>query len=236
MSAPILALMTVGLCLGGVAGAFVAKQGRAHPPTYSPIESNVPAPKGLIVPRAVGSVTINAEITDSAWTSGPIARTGAFGSKPYSDARLVWKDDALYMVLYAADEDLRATDAHHDEPMWLADSYRVAFKRDGHESVIEISPSGELTDMRRDNGGVFDTSWESGAKIAIDRDGTLNDSKDNDEEWVVEMALPLSSIGLTGKVGEHIECSITRCDLSRGSSKRECATWGHEGNEIVLGE
>ena len=225
------ALVIVGLMLGGVAGAR-GVHGRGD--SKSAETSGSVAATTLVVPRAETPIVVDGELTEPAWTTGAVARTGAFSQRPYSDARLAWRSGVLYLGLYAADEDLRATDAHHDEPLWLADSYSVTFRNGDRQYVIEVSPAGVMTDMQRTRGGVFDTSWESGATVALDRDGTVNEPSDNDEEWVAEMAVPLKSLGLEGKVGERIGLTIQRCDLSRGSTKRACATWGERGEVIEL--
>jgi hypothetical protein len=52
------------------------------------------------------------------------------------------------------------------------------------------------------------------------RNGTLDDASDQDEEGIVEMAIPLASLGLSGR--------------ARGVRTRTCVTWGSERSEIVL--
>jgi hypothetical protein len=228
------ALVLVGLALGGVAGAAAVEKRSASSQAATPSALGSALRPPMIVPRAQTPIEVDGEFGEAAWTKGAIFRTGAFGERPYSDARMAWRDGTLYLVLYAADEDLRATDAKHDEPLWLADSFSVAFRNGDSEYVIDVSPAGVLTDVSRAH-GVSDKSWESGAKIALDRDGTLNISTDNDEEWVVEMAVPLKSLGLAGTPGERLGITIERCDLSRGSTKRACAVWGDKKTAIELG-
>jgi hypothetical protein len=63
----------------------------------------------------------------------------------------------------------------------------------------------------------------------------VNDSRDDDEEWVIEMAVPFESIGLRGERGESIGFSARRCDTPKEEA-RTCAAWG-EGSargRIVL--
>jgi hypothetical protein len=223
-------LVLAGLGLGVFAGARVRE-----PAQQVPAQSHEEQRRHeLLVPRAATPIAIDGEMDEEAWTRGETARTGGYSVRPYSDARMTWRDGTLYMVLYAADEDLRTTKAHHDEPLWLADSTRVMFTHDGVEDVIEVSPAGVVTDMRKTKGQPFDPHWESGAKVALDLDGTVDDSNDADEEWVVEMAVPLASLGLTGKPGERVGITIQRCDLSKGSPKRTCASWGGDDTDLVL--
>ena len=59
-------------------------------------------------------------------------------------------------------------------------------------------------------------------------DGTPNKSSDNDEEWLIEMAIPLGALGLKGEKGERIGVSVRRCDTLH-SGARVCGSWGYGG-------
>jgi len=74
----------------------------------------------------------------------------------------------------------------------------------------------------------FDFTWNSGAHLSTERDGTLNKPDDNDEEWVIELAIPFDALGLKGEKGERIGFSVHRCDTPH-SGVRSCGSWG-EGN------
>jgi hypothetical protein len=136
----------------------------------------------------------------------------------------------LYIALYAADEDLHATQKDADGPLWLDDAFHVSLRTEGFEHSFDVSPRGTLTDARRTAGGAFDFTWQSGAHVASDVDGTLDDSTDDDEEWVIEMGIPFDAIGARGVPGERIPISLRRCDTPK-RSPRVCATWG-EGPSI----
>jgi len=60
--------------------------------------------------------------------------------------------------------------------------------------------------------------------LSPELDGTINDPRNMDEEWVIEMALPFESLGLKGESGETIGLSVVRCDTPKGSP-RVCAGW-----------
>jgi hypothetical protein len=196
----------------------------------------------LYVPHLPGSITLDGDTDDPGWTRPPgPARTGSFRtaegkeSHPYSDTRILWGDGHLYMALYAADEDIETRTTQADGPLWLDDSYRVTFTRPGVEYVIEISPRGVVTDSIRHDGGAYDYSWSSGVHVSPELDGTVNNPNDNDEEWVIEMAVPFESIGMKGEPGESIGLALRRCDTPKRSA-RICASWGDgdEKGRIVL--
>jgi len=100
------------------------------------------------------------------------------------------------------------------------------------EFAIEVSPKGVVTDAIRRSGGAFDYSWSSGVHLSPELDGTINNSNDRDEEWVIEMAIPFESLGLRGVPGERIGLSMHRCDTPL-DGKRSCGSFG-EGRRTVL--
>jgi len=128
-------------------------------------------------------------------------------------------------MLYAADEDIRTRTHTPDGPLWLDDSFRVVLTHGSTEYAIDVSPEGVITDGMRTDGGAFDYGWSSGARVGHDTDGTINDSRDSDEEWVIELAVPFASVGMAGVPGESIGLSVRRCDTPKRSA-RVCGAWG----------
>lgn len=234
-------LLVAGALLGGVTGVTLVHASCG--PQGAPTKRSTPtAERGpeLIVPRAAGEITIDGELEDPGW-SGPLARAGAFVDRekpahPYSDARFVYRDGQLFVVLYAADEDIRIGDAGHDDPLYMSDAFELVFRTPRGELLIDVSPGGVVTDARRTADGGTDFRWESHARVSVDRDGTVNDRSDQDEEWVVEMAIPLDALGLTGKSGERVGFTVRRCDHVPNAG-RVCGTWGAAPGEgtLVLG-
>ncbi len=153
-------------------------------------------PATFSIPRAPLPIKIDGELDEPAWTGNP-ARTGAFPpGKPYSDARMLSDDTTLYIALYAADEDIETRD----------DAFRIVFDVNGTKHEIEVSPKCVV----------------SGARVACDTDGTIDDPSDMDEEWVVEMALPLAAIGVERHVPFGLK--MERCDTPKHEA-RTCTSW-----------
>ncbi len=105
------------------------------------------------------------------------------------------------------------------------DAFQLVFHTANGDRLIDVSAAGVVTDARCDGTGALDFSWSSSAEVAMDKDGTPNDPSDQDEEWVVEMAIPLASLGLSGVPGERVEAAIRRCDDVRGGG-HVCGAWG----------
>jgi hypothetical protein len=186
----------------------------------------------LHVPHAPASIIIDGDTDDPGWLRPPgPARTGAFvlpngaATQPYSDARLVWGDGQLYLALYASDEDIESHVETPDSPLWLEDDFRVEFRNGDMAYSIEVSPKGVVTDGRRKGNGEWDYTWNAGAHVSKEMDGSLNEPKDRDEEWMIEMAIPFESLGMKGEPGESIWFSARRCDVPK-ESPRICTGWG----------
>jgi len=231
--------LPIALVAGGLSRRVGHRSASAHGP-----EPRRPADDRLVlyVPHLRGSILLDGDTDDPGWTAPPgPARTGPFvrangaPSRPYSDARLVWGDGHLYVVLYAADADIRAHAREADGPVWLDDSFRLTFARLDVAYAIDVSAVGVVADAVRKPGGGFDYAWTSGAHVSHEQDGTTNDATDIDEEWLVEMAIPLESVGLRGERGERIGFAVRRCDVREGAVP-VCAGWGEAPlpGEVIL--
>ena len=197
-----------------------------------------PTPLVVRVPHATAPIVIDGEPDEVAWRDA--ARTGPFVGvdgapvHPHSEARISWDDRTIFLVLYAADEDIRATHANPDGPTWLDDAFHIQLDKDGTAYSLDVSASGVLTDGRRLPGETaFDYAWQSGATIAHDIDGTLNDPSDDDEEWIIEMAIPLASLGVRAERGERLRFSAHRCDTPK-KGVRVCGSFGERGRATIL--
>ncbi|WP_146647932.1 carbohydrate-binding family 9-like protein [Labilithrix luteola] len=183
----------------------------------------------LHVPQAGSAIAIDGELEEAAWDGA--ARTGGFlrsdgsNARPYSDARLVWKDDTLYIALYAADEDIR-TSASAPGP--LDDAFSLFVEGTSGEHAIDVSADGRVFARRLSSGA----PWEHLARVAHDMDGTANDASDDDEEWIVELAIPLRELGLKGERGERLSFGARRCDTPK-HGHRACGAW-NAGEPAVL--
>jgi len=186
----------------------------------------------LRVPHMPGAITLDGDTDDPGWISSPgPARTGDFQmpdgtpARPFSEVRLVWGDGYLYLALYAADEDIETRTTEADGPIWLDDEFRVVFSREGVDYAIEVSPRGVITDSMRTGGGKWDYTWNSKAHASVEIDGSINEPKNMDEEWAVEMAVPFESLGMKGEPGESIGMTVSRCDTPK-FSPHVCTSWG----------
>ena len=179
------------------------------------------------MPFASEPVHFSGKIEQVAWAE-PAARTGSFHdergalSRPYSDARFTWRDGNLYVFLYAADENIEAPETSGQE---LAhDAFRLTFATAEDTRQLEVSARGAMTaSLTRSDGGTG--PWMTSAQAVTDAEETVDDPTDEDEEWIVELTVPLTSLGLHGAAGEPVALAIERCDSLR-SGMRACGSWG----------
>jgi hypothetical protein len=198
----------------------------------------------LRVPRVTQPIPIDAELDGKkVWESeagrtGVLADSSGKGMVPYTEAKLRWGEGKLYFLLYAGDLDLEGSVTEPDGPVSRDDSFHIELGGgNGRVYTIDVSVLGTLADAEcREQ--KCDPRWQSGATVAVDRDGTLNRIGDNDEEWVVEMAVPLEAIGWKGAAaGTHIPLTIRRCEVGHGGVSRSCGAFGVAvPADIVLGD
>jgi len=237
MVAPSAKALCLGLALLATGGLLCARRvsaSRRAARSAATLSASVSAGDPLLhVPHAPGPITLDGDTDDPGWLRPPgPARTGDFvfadgtPARPYSETRAVWSGEYLYLSLYASDQDIEShTDQPDDAILPDDDVFRVVFRRDDVEYLLEVTPKALITDSIRRGGGAWDVTWNSGAHASMEIDGRMNDPKGNDEEWGIELAVPFEALGMKGEVGENIGMSLSRCDIPK-RGPRTCAAWG----------
>jgi hypothetical protein len=204
-------------------------------------------PSVLHVPFTHVSLIPSGHFDVNVWGGGVNTRAlrdeNGKGAVPVSEARFLWGSGRLYMFFYAADLDLQVKTTKHDGPVWKDDGVVLEFPAaDQRKFVIDASPTGVLADAicpqdADDLGDArCDLRWESGARIGTDYDGTINVLGDFDEEWAVELALPLASIAVRPPFERaQIPFTLHRCEMAY-DGRRSCGSWGraHGPGMLVL--
>jgi hypothetical protein len=204
-----------------------------------------PAPPAILhVPRISSRIRINAETAGKALWDADVGITRNFkdaagrGMVPFTQAKARWTSGTLYLLLYAGDLDLEGREKKRDGAVERDDAFHMEFGRGDDVRTISISVLGTVADalcVSSPTGRKCDPSWQSGVQLAVDRDGSLNKIGDNDEEWVVELSIPLSKLGLEkAGSGTHIPFSIRRCEIGH-DGPHACGSWGVDPpGELVL--
>jgi hypothetical protein len=195
-----------------------------------------PAPPILSVPRAKNPITPSSKFDVDVWSPAVNTHTlldeAGKGAVPVSEARFLWGNGQLYLAFYAGDLDLEMREKKHDGAVWKDDSLTVAFfVEDAKKRVLTISPLGVLADgVCPDDAETLgdprcDLHWESHARSGVDYDGTVNKLGDFDEEWNIQLAIPLSSLAAKAEAGTKLAFTIRRCDIAF-DGQRACGLWG----------
>jgi hypothetical protein len=167
-------------------------------------------PRGYVAYRAVSSISIDGKLDDAAWKS---ARwTDAFvdiegDAKPaphhLTRVRMLWDQANFYIAAELIEPHLWATLTEHDSVIFRDNDFEVFIDPNGdnHEYYeLEINALGTTWDLLlpkpyKDDGKAVN-GWEiAGMKSAVHLDGTLNDPRDTDRGWSVELALPWKALG-----------------------------------------
>jgi len=155
------------------------------------------------VHRAQGPIAVDGMLLETSWDraerAGPFVRSlDGKAAAAATEARLLWDDDALYVAFQCEDADVSTPFSRDDEALYTSNVVEIFLNPGGdlaHYVEIEVAPSNALFDAsftgRRAG---MDLAWSSGARHAVHVDGTLNDSRDVDRGWTVELAIPFASL------------------------------------------
>lgn len=193
-------------------GADRAEGAKAAIPTY-------------VVKRTVDAITIDGVASEQTWRRARRVRrfVGWDGAEvpDLTDCKMVWDDHALYILFVCRDEDIQASHARRDDPLWEEDVVEAFIDADGDgKTYVEliVNPLNTVFDnyllrnplKKTGTKGVGEVhpqamivSWTcEGLTSAVTVDGTVRDpagptGRDVDRCWTVEMRVPFSSFVLT---------------------------------------
>jgi len=173
-----------------------------------PAAAQAPAtmPPPIVLPeysvrRTLGAVKIDGVLDEESWrkavSTGPITSYYTPNSPRVTEAKLLWDDTQLYLAITCLDTDVRGTRTAHDSDVFAEDCVELFIMeqrfKDKYQHFLEyeINALGSTTDAY--NVGEYEgiAGWESkGWKCAVKVDGTINDKRDIDKGWTVEMSIP----------------------------------------------
>ena len=192
-----------------------------------------PPPRGYVCYRANGPITIDGKLDDAAWADAP-------WSEPFRDIegdkrpdprlrtrmKMLWDDTALYIAAELEEPHVWGTIEQHDAVIFHDNDFEVFLDpdADGHlYGELELNARNTtwdllLTKPYKDGGKAVD-SWEiAGLKTGVHVDGTINDPRDIDRGWTVEIAWPwkglkeISSSPVPPKDGHQWRINFSRVE------------------------
>ncbi|MHA4867235.1 carbohydrate-binding family 9-like protein [Duganella sp. PWIR1] len=200
--------------------------------TERPVQAPVP---DYEVRRAKAEIVIDGHLDDSAWRNAAsidlqFPWNQQTGSQQATRARLLWDDAYLYVAYECEDIDITARHTHHDDPTYEDDAVEL-FIDTGSDKPgyigLEMNALGVLYDYFKSTRGL-DKSYDlKGVRIAVQRQGTLNDASDQDKRWVLELAIPLSNFSQPAMVGTVWKANLNRWDGT--APHRRLSMWSDSG-------
>lgn len=202
------------------------------------VHAQAPAsPKTYTCYRTEKSITIDGRLNEQAWKKA--AWTDTFvdiegDKKPLplqeTRAKMLWDDHYLYIAAQIDEEHIWAYQDKKDQIVYLENDFEVFIDPDGDTEnyyELEINAINNTFDLflpkTYRKGGRAQLKWDiKGLKSAVSVNGTLNDAKDKDKRWFVEIAIPFESLGTDNvKPVIPIAGSEWRINFSR-------VNWQHE--------
>jgi Carbohydrate family 9 binding domain-like len=162
-------------------------------------------PRGYVCYRTSNPPRIDGKLDDAAWQAVPWTQDfqdieGPKKPKPRlrTRAKMLWDEQYFYVGAELEEPHVWATLTEHDSVIFNDNDFEVFIdpNSDSHEYCeFEINALNTgwdllLTRPYKDGGRAIN-SWEiPGLKTAVHVDGTLNDPRDRDKGWTVEIAFP----------------------------------------------
>lgn len=134
----------------------------------------------------------------AAWSNDFVDIEGAITPKYKTQVKMLWNEKYLYFFARMEEPNIWATLKQRDTVIFFNNDFEIFIDPDGdtHNYMeFEINALNTVWDLfltkpYRNHGKVLN-SWDiQGIKTAIHIDGTLNDSRDVDKCWSVEIAIP----------------------------------------------
>ena len=179
-------LLRVMALEGGLLALSCSGKGCARPSPPAALWADaICSAKVLEARYARDEPTIDGQLIEPAWRRAPSSKAFVDATErgavvPHTEVRLLWTARALFVAFYAADEDLR-----HDD--WVSVTFRP---RPGAAPWRwQLNATGELRCLTPACVHV------GGVTAAVHLDGTLDDARDDDEEWTGELVFPFAALG-----------------------------------------
>jgi hypothetical protein len=193
-------------CLAG--GCHAAGPG---PGTSGPAES-VREYRAL---RRLGDIVVDGALDDPGWQSA--AWTTTFvdiegNSRPVpplrTRVRMTWDERFFYIGADLEEPHLWATITRRDAVIFQDDDFEVFLDPDGDTRrymELEINALGTVWDLflpkpYREGGKAVNEWTITGLRAAVRLEGTLNNPRDRDRGWSVELALPWETLSDSGRI------------------------------------
>jgi hypothetical protein len=183
---------------------------RAFVPLAALLAAAGEQPKSYLCPKTPAAVHVDGKLDDAAWeraawTSYFVDIEGDAKPRPRFRTRvkMLWDDRYFYIAAEMEEPHVWATLTEHDSVIFHDNDFEVFIDPNGdtleyYEFEINALNTGWDLFLPKPYrfGGKARNEWEiPGLKTAVHVDGTLNDPRDRDRGWSVEIAFPWNVLG-----------------------------------------
>jgi cellulose/xylan binding protein with CBM9 domain len=167
-------------------------------------------PRGYVCYRTTTPIVIDGKLDDAAWRACPwtedfVDIEGEAKPRPRfrTRAKMCWDEQFFYVAAELEEPHVWATLKEHDSIIFQDPDFEVFInpKGDSHDycefemNALNTTWDLLLTKPYKD-GGLALNAWEiPGLKSAVHVDGTLNEPRDQDAAWSLEIAFPWKVLG-----------------------------------------
>ncbi len=187
-------------------------------------------PKSYIVPFTSSEINIDGKATEDAWRKAQWSDEfadieGSAKPAPLYDTRfkMLWDEQNLYIFARLDEPHIWAYYDRHDMIVYHENDFEVFIDPDGDTHSyyeFELNARNTLFDLFMDkpyrNGGKPHIKWNAeGFESAVYCNGTLNNPKDADEWWSVEMKIPFAALSTEDNYIQPREGDAWKINFSR---------------------
>lgn len=182
-------------------------------------------------PITIDGKANEADWANAPWTSSFIDIEGPQKTTPKFKTRtkMLWDDEQLYIYAELEEPHIWGDITQHDAIIYHNNDFEIFIKPFEHQPFyyeIEVNSLNTIMDLMMPKayrlGGDALMHWDTkGLKSAIHTEGTINDPRDKDQYWAVEMAIPFRSLLTYASHAKPKVDSYWRINFSR-------VQWQHE--------
>ena len=205
-----------------------------------PTDVAPPQPKRLVATRVGGgALKLDGKLDEAAWKSaastGPFVKTMDGGrAESRADAKVLWDDKYLWVGFSIEDRDVWSTLDKRDDKLWTQEAVELFLDADGDGKTyveLQTNPRGAIFDSYLPRYRENQNDFDSGMKVAVGVEGTLDKRDDVDKGWTVELQIPLEAArgkekemkNVPPRVGSMWRVNFFRMDLPAGKPQQGTA-------------
>jgi hypothetical protein len=216
------------------------------PVSAAPLPPPAPAKRYVAMKVKDGAIKVDGKLEEPAWKEAK--STGLFvntlkgtPAEQAVEARLLYDSKFLYVAFDVKDTDVWSTFKKRDDKLWQEECVELFIDWSGKGKnyiEIQVSPLGTVFDSflpeyRKHWKAKTDYDFDSGVIAKVKVDGTIDNRKDADKGWLVEMAVPFDKLkgpaaegpAVPPKVGDAWRINLFRVDRPGTPPKETGSAW-----------